>query len=94
MRQAIFAFTLIISLLMPQSAAAAVGSAAAEILAAHFGVMPFANVAGVIDDESAQRRYTTFEAAAYEAGMAELYAGAARERRLKKSYGRESVLGI
>ncbi|MEM7129371.1 MAG: hypothetical protein AAF702_23770 [Chloroflexota bacterium] len=57
------------------SGSAATGAAAAEILAAYFGTTHFADTMGVIDGESTLHRFTTFEAAAYEAGMAELYAG-------------------
>lgn len=57
------------------SASASVGAATAEILTAYFGVTNFIDAMGVVDGKSTLRHFTTFEAAAYAAGMAELYAG-------------------
>jgi len=54
---------------------AAIGSAAAEILTAHFGTQDFADPFGVVRGEAVTRRYTTFGAAAHENAMAALYGG-------------------
>ena len=57
------------------SASAAVGAATAEILTTYLGYTSFVDAVGVVYGESTSRHFTTFEEAAYEAGMAELYAG-------------------
>ena len=54
---------------------AAIGTAAAAVLTAKLGLLPFVDQTRRTDDRSRGRRFTTFAAAAYEQGMAALYAG-------------------
>jgi hypothetical protein len=57
------------------SAEAALGAAAAEVLTARLGIRPLIDYTRLSADTRNGRRFTTFEAAAYEHGMAALYAG-------------------
>ncbi len=54
---------------------AAIGAAAAAVLTAKLGLMPFVDQTRRTESRSRGRRFTTFAAAAYEQGMAALYAG-------------------
>ena len=53
----------------------ALGAAAAEVLTAQLGFQDFIDYTRLTDDTRNGRRFTTFAAAAYEHGMAALYAG-------------------
>ncbi|MFZ4655452.1 MAG: hypothetical protein ACOYNY_00470 [Caldilineaceae bacterium] len=54
---------------------AAIGAAAAAVLTARLGFQPVIDYTRLTDDTRNGRRFTTFDAAAYEHGMAALYAG-------------------
>jgi hypothetical protein len=54
---------------------AAIGAAAAAVLTARLGFQPVSDYTRLTDDTRNGRRFTTFDAAAYEHGMAALYAG-------------------
>ena len=57
------------------STTAAISASAAQILSSHLGTMDFVDVYGIVNGRAVRRTYTTFEGAAYESAIAQIYGG-------------------